>query len=353
MTTSKNNLSFSTNNFELIRFIAALQVAVVHGIHHFNIAIPGALNNALHLFPGVPVFFVISGFLVSASFERNKNLVEYFKSRALRIYPALWVCFLISLIAFMIITRKELSISQLLAWTATQVTILQFYNPPFVADYGIGSINGSLWTITVELQFYIALPIFYWVISKVKSPKKIIVALIITFAVVNQWFAYFVFFKGGLANVSLAPYFYMFLIGILIQKNRGFVAKHLQDKAHIWLAAYLTSSAVAAALDIPFGGNLINPVSAAILGLLVISLAYTTIGNSTEILRGNDMSYGIYIYHMAFANMLLEASTLSDTENFVAMLTLTLAAAFASWRLVEKPALSLKNSARTRASQKS
>ena len=40
--------------------------------------------------------FVISGFLVTASFERRGNLIAFAKARAARIYPGLIVCTLVS-----------------------------------------------------------------------------------------------------------------------------------------------------------------------------------------------------------------------------------------------------------------
>jgi peptidoglycan/LPS O-acetylase OafA/YrhL len=39
-----------------------------------------------------------------------------------------------------------------------QLSIVQFYNPDFLRGYGVGVLNGSLWTISVELQFYVMLP---------------------------------------------------------------------------------------------------------------------------------------------------------------------------------------------------
>src|SRR5579863_3316686 len=88
------------NNFDLIRLAAALQVAGTHTLPYF---VPESRSwyplRFIELFPGVPVFFFVSGFLISKSFENNSNLAEYARNRALRIYPGLIVCFLASLAA--------------------------------------------------------------------------------------------------------------------------------------------------------------------------------------------------------------------------------------------------------------
>ena len=38
-------------------------------------------------------------------------------------------------------------------------------HPDFLRGYGVGVLNGSLWTIPVELQFYALVPLIYWSLS--------------------------------------------------------------------------------------------------------------------------------------------------------------------------------------------
>ena len=93
------------NNFDIIRLVAAMQVAVSHTFNHLHV--PTQINfmgggegmSIKFPFPGVIVFFVISGFLVTASLERNKNIKHYIINRVLRIVPALYIAFILTLIA--------------------------------------------------------------------------------------------------------------------------------------------------------------------------------------------------------------------------------------------------------------
>ena len=83
---------FRNNNFDLIRLLAATQVALWHSIEIMQVDISAFgrhLASLLHLFPGVPIFFFISGFLISRSYESNPNVAEYASNRILRLYPAL------------------------------------------------------------------------------------------------------------------------------------------------------------------------------------------------------------------------------------------------------------------------
>src|SRR3954453_14527498 len=89
-----------TNNFDLIRLLAALQVLYVHAVGWLKLPnIPFPWRWPLALFPGVAVFFVISGFLVTRSFlDSRSGTLGYFTRRALRIYPGLWVHFVVILL---------------------------------------------------------------------------------------------------------------------------------------------------------------------------------------------------------------------------------------------------------------
>ena len=104
------------------------------------------------------MFFTVSGFLIFSSLERNKNLKRYFFNRFLRIFPALWGCFfftLISLFVFKIIDTSDLFSIPIIKWIFTKLTFFQFWTNEILRSWGTGTPNGSLWTITVELQFYI------------------------------------------------------------------------------------------------------------------------------------------------------------------------------------------------------
>ena len=86
------------NNFDLIRLIAAAQVAVRHCLVHMGFE-GSPLTNLVSVFPGVPIFFFISGFLIFQSHRVSQSRRQFFVNRVLRIYPALIVCFAVSVVA--------------------------------------------------------------------------------------------------------------------------------------------------------------------------------------------------------------------------------------------------------------
>ena len=151
------------NNFDLIRLIASLEVAIGHTCFHLQVPENNLFASGYSFpFPGVFVFFVISGFLITASYERNKQYLRYLKNRILRIVPALWIAFILLFIilwVFGFINRDTLSNLPFWGWMFGQITLFQFYTPDILRPFGVGCPNGSLWTIPVEFIFYLILPL--------------------------------------------------------------------------------------------------------------------------------------------------------------------------------------------------
>jgi peptidoglycan/LPS O-acetylase OafA/YrhL len=343
--TEHKTFSFRINNFDLIRLIAAAQVMIVHGYNHFELTGGKAIMQIITAFPGVPIFFGISGFLIAASFDKNRELKGYFVNRVLRIYPALWVCFLVSLTVVYLSNNFPGINSEFVFWTINQISVGQFYNPEFLRDFGVGVINGSLWTIPVELQFYLVLPLVYLFLDKLISWKSVLALLLILIAV-NQYYIVQKYSSISLPikllGVTVLPYLYMFLIGVLMQRNLWFVRKYLARNFVPILLLYVATGLALSWFGLKTQGNYLNPVSATMLVLLTISAAYTKEEALNRVLGGVDISYGVYIYHMLVVNVLVQYSQLAKSVEFVIMIISTTVLAYLSWTFVEKPALGLK-----------
>jgi len=149
------------NNLDALRLFAAMLVLVGHSYIFMGVTDPIFLA-AVPLGPlGVSIFFVISGYLVSESWDRDPDAVRFLARRALRIVPGLAVC--IFLTAF------------LLGPALTTLPLSAYFKHPTVWDYlyNIGlyisyslpgvfeknriahSVNGSLWSLPVEFLLYL------------------------------------------------------------------------------------------------------------------------------------------------------------------------------------------------------
>ena len=97
----------------------------------------------------------LSGFLIWKSLENTPDFKRYFSKRILRLYPELWVCLFVEILSIVLFYKEYVPISDYMLFTFTQGTIFQFWTPDSLRGYGCGTPNGSLWTITVIVQFYI------------------------------------------------------------------------------------------------------------------------------------------------------------------------------------------------------
>ncbi len=351
------------NNFDLIRLLAAAQVVVAHAIGHTPLANQLApwgkrLFDAFMLLPGVPVFFVISGFLIARSFEKNPaEVTGYFWRRGLRIFPALWVCLFFTLVvlgSFGFLHGDFLFSKTFAAWLAGQVSFFQFYNPEHFRGFGIGVANGALWTITVELQFYVFIPIFHFLTASRPFVRKWLVTALFLISFASYCIMdHQVNGPGGftgapiafkLLHVTLIPHLWMFLLGILIHWHFDRLKPWIEGKFLPYFLGYAAFMALLVTFidhrSLPF--YLAYLPSRILLALATIAAAYSARPLSQKLLGGTDISYGIYIYHSIVINVMVQLGWMNSFTTLFGVYAASIVLALLSWHLVEKPALACK-----------
>jgi peptidoglycan/LPS O-acetylase OafA/YrhL len=337
---------FKVNNFDLLRILAATQVLLAHTAWHLGLGRPFGWA-LLEAFPGVPIFFAISGFLISASFERTQDVPSYARNRALRIFPALW-CVVILTVACAALFGIHFLHVRALFWFACQLAGLIF-TPGFLRPFGIGSYNGALATIPIELQFYILLPLFYLGTTRTERGRTAVFLVAwVVFILITYLNA--LAYPPGLEHhglplsrrvfgYSFIPHIYMFLTGALLQRWNAHRSRWIAGKGLAWVAAHLVAH-----FAIPWPA-LQYVVDTLILAVATVSLAYTVPGLSERFLRGNDISYGVYIYHGLILNILIERGLKGRMVYLLLVMALAFAAGILSWRFVERPFLRRKRKA--------
>ena len=337
---------FRTNNFDILRLFAATEVLLLHSFIHLKIPYPAFFNVMLN-FPGVPMFFVMSGFLLSASLERNPILKNYFKNRAFRIYPALWFLILLTIIVIYFAANISFANSEFIPWVLSQLAGI-IYTPGFLKDYGIGSYNGSLWTIPLEIQFYFFLPALYFLLAKITGNEKLKTGLIVGVFIAFFMIAYVVRSAPGydiqgvetqfqkILRYTFIPNIYLFILGIILQRYHIFKSNLIYNKGWIWLLAYVLYAYLIPVTEFT------TLLKFCFLGITTISLAYTVPALSAKLLRGNDISYGIYIYHGLILGVIVNNKTVGSYTDILLIIIFTLFIAVLSWHFIEKPVLRRK-----------
>ena len=156
-TTLDEVLGGRDNNLNAIRMAAAIAVLVSHA---YPIALGPGQEEPLYALTGqslghfaVAVFFGISGLLIARSFDRRRSMVHFTAARIFRLFPALGVVLILTVLAGAFVTRLSLVdyVSQPGTWTYVPANLslafLQYPLPGVFEQNPYGpAINGSLWT---------------------------------------------------------------------------------------------------------------------------------------------------------------------------------------------------------------
>jgi peptidoglycan/LPS O-acetylase OafA/YrhL len=125
---------------DLIRFLAAILVA----FFHLTWLQESTSTLDWYGWIGVQIFFVISGFVIARS-ASNVSPVRFLQSRVLRLYPAAWICAVISLTITLCINHRSAAWAPVLRQFAASLTL--YPTGPFLAT--------AYWTLPIEITFYL------------------------------------------------------------------------------------------------------------------------------------------------------------------------------------------------------
>ena len=152
------------NAFDLIRLVAASLVLWSHqhalmGLSQPSIAVLHSSLGGLGLY----IFFALSGYLNTQSLAHHRSVQVFLLNRALRIYPALAVCVVFTVIlGFFVATNRHAYLSpKLVSYIAKNMTLFSGVKMGvpgvFEASAYPQALNGSLWTLPYEVKMYVAL----------------------------------------------------------------------------------------------------------------------------------------------------------------------------------------------------
>lgn len=336
----------------------------MHSYAHLHLPANGFLFQALSQFPGVACFFVISGFLVSDSCLRSETQ-SFFAKRALRIYPGLIVNILV--LECLVAITSGIAASP---WTyakflpAYLATASDYFGTrvsggPIYAPWQFFTMypSGVLWTLTVELSFYVVLPPILWAVGRLGRSRGTLLLLALmaaSFAVARTADSEF-YNTHPATNILIAPYFWVFGLGVTARLWWDRVAPLFIGRALWWAVGYaaLTFTAVYFGanswLEYKIAPGFIGGLRITIMGCLVLSAAYT-LPNLTKRLRlsKNDFSYGLYLWHMLVVSTLLGFGITGHWWLWPMVYGGGFALAALSWFCVERTFLRLKPKKRHR-----
>lgn len=308
-------------HFLILRIVLASAVLFAH----FPV-IAGARRTLSLMSPtlAVEAFFVISGWVVASSFARSGALGSFWLRRAARLYPLYAVVILTQAIAAWFVAQPSSDVTnELLRYLTVNFAFMNFLQPSLfglLADAPVRALNPSLWTLKLEVIFYVLTPLLVLI---VRAQRAIGTAGLFVASIAMYYLS--LWHSQALAR-QFPGQFRFFVAGIALWQ----LSEHIHAKPRVWhaLTAVCAFYIANRTVDIPSLGGL-QPVTVA---LFVYGAAYAL----PEPKRLPDVSYGIYIWH---GPVIQFALLLGLVLNLWIACAATLIMAALSWYVVEKPAI--------------
>jgi peptidoglycan/LPS O-acetylase OafA/YrhL len=287
-------------------------------------------------------FFVISGYLITASFIADPR--TYLMKRVLRIYPAFVACFALCVFVVAPLGGGDLSSLSLTQWLRLGVDLLMLKAPgapDAFAGLAYPALNGSMWTISYEFRCYLLAA----VLGLIGLYRRRAIYLGLTLAVVAANFM-FLTPTGDLIESVLRPVNVLF--GEPQQTVRLTAAFMVGACLKLYPLRYrgrwaaLTTAGLVAALFVP------GLASVALFTLGAYGLFWVAFEVKWKPLltlnAKDDISYGLYLYAWPIGTLLLWYGR--DMDLVVhGLLTLagSVVCGYLSWHILEKRCMALKS----------
>lgn len=334
------NLEIPPNALDLVRLSIAGVIAIAHflelqGTEEYVAASYWIQGNFL-----VYAFFSLSGFLVSPSLVRSSSLKSYFIKRMRRLYPGYIAMILLVVIGLAWISTLPFSeyftSKDTFRYLFFNLTFLNFLEPHlpgvFMDAPRERAVNGALWTMKVEVCFYIFLPFLLWGLGYVRRAK--------------------------LRNIILVGLYVLALLYLVFIENSSIVPEHLRHSLSHQFPGLLHAFTAGIFIFFNFDWYKRNMRWLAVVGLILLSerflfgtmyvaplglafLAFFVGFGIPRLLRFSprfDISFGVYVYHIPVIQTLIALGVpqYSMWLAFVLMVVFVTLLAFLSWHLIEK-----------------
>lgn len=338
------------NNFDVLRFFAASLVVFCHSFMFCplgNAIDPlSSMSGGRVSFGGlaVAVFFVISGFLITMSYENSAGKREFMLKRALRIFPGLAVVvFFSAFVVGPLLTSYSLPAYFLDVRTYAYVGNVLLFRmqdglPGVFAHNALpNEVNGSLWTLWYEFVCYL-LVLGLGMVGMLRW-KPVLILLCAVFLLTFNWADVPVVWR--INNVLSLIRWQEDYLEFIPYFAGGALVYLLRDRMPVSPFLMLTALLV---LLLTLKTDVFSQVFAILGSYLIIGVAYCRRLQFGNFAKKGDFSYGMYIYAFPVQQAVSQFSRPDAQwlENFFISYPIVLLFAVASWHWVESPALAMK-----------
>lgn len=201
---------------DALRGLAALSVVLFH--YTYNQPHINSDFTFRYGITGVDLFFMISGFTISLSLNKISHWKSFVVYRFGRLYPAFWMCVLITSAFVLIYDFQHFKLSDILV----NMTMVPAY-------FGVEDLDGSYWTLAVELIFYLWILCVYMTgkIKDIELSGMLTLMVILAFHFFRPFYPSL--YTLVVTKIQLINHFPLFFSGILFYQFscRGFSIENL------------------------------------------------------------------------------------------------------------------------------
>jgi len=325
------------NNFTLLRLALAGCVVCVH---LYTLSRSPYLKYLGYLDADLAVnaFFVLSGYLVTQSYLSSQDLTQYGVKRIRRLYPAYALSVLMSVVIGTFLTTAPLATylrDTVVRFIPAQLLFLTFLRPNLTGVFQhnpVSMVNGALWTIKIEIMFYIALPALLWCLRKMGWAS---IGLVYAGSVAYRMILLSVSVRSGSVLYNdlgrqLPGQLCFFVSGVFMFYNWS----TMERRKHVCAALATLAAVIAHQVPVLF---FLEPAAMAVLIVyLGRGVPYLSI-----LSRLGDFSYGLYVLHFPIIQTLVALGLFRALPVAGAIFAagIALACAMLSWRYIESPFL--------------
>lgn len=339
--------SSRVNYFDHMRLVAAFAVLVSHSIPITGTPETSVFHPLVELgYYAVAVFFFLSGYLITRSWLSCRSVPQFVVARFFRIYPGLWLALALTLLVLGPVTTTHqlpdyFTAHATITYAVWNGTLLKtrFALPGVFLDVPFPKIvNGSLWTLPFEMWCYVAVAVVGVIgLLERKRYALLIAALMQT-----------VFILKSLELVSIEHDLLSRGVDVGAQFATGCAVcmcrKHLALRIDAMLGMLVL--VIATQSLAPQFRHIVLHLS---VPYLTLCLGFLFAGDQIRLPLSHDVSYGMYIYAFPIQQLgMFLFPSMFWWQNVLFATPLTVLCALASWKLVEKPSLSLAQDLRQR-----
>jgi peptidoglycan/LPS O-acetylase OafA/YrhL len=297
---------------------------------------------------------VISGLLIYRSYTRSSSIKSYFEKRIRRIYPAYFTIIVVA--AFALFPLSAAPASRyfglgLVKYLGANLVFLNFlfpWLPGLFMHAPSSAVNGALWTLKIEVVFYLFVPVLHWLCKKLGT-VPVLGTLFFLSCVWKYGFQILWsmdslptrlrIFYGELAVQFPAQLAY-FIAGIFLLLYFDKLKRYFGVILAVSVALFLVDHFFTGQIFASYTGKVFDSDTMLDLiwipGIVFVFGFWRYFGNFS---KHGDFSYGVYIVHWPILQTLvaLHLNTRLNPFAFLALaLSLIALAAFSMWHLVEK-----------------